>query len=162
MKNTLRLSTPTDREVVIARVFDAPRRLVWDAMCMPELLKRWLPGPPGWSMVLCEQDWRVGGAFRYAWRGPDGTEMAMHGVYREVVPPELVVRVESFVFGGQARGEQLATMVLAEQGGRTTLTLTVLFPSKEARDASLAAGMEHGLAEGYDRLDQVFASSARA
>jgi uncharacterized protein YndB with AHSA1/START domain len=85
---TLKVTTPTDREIVITRVFDAPRTLVWEAMSKPELLKRWLFGPPGWSMVVCEDDPRVGGAFRCAWRGPDGTEMAMRGVYREVVPPE--------------------------------------------------------------------------
>jgi uncharacterized protein YndB with AHSA1/START domain len=159
---TLKVSTPTDREIVLMRVFDAPRTLVWEAMSKPDLLKRWLPGPPGWSMVLCQQDWRVGGAFRYAWRGPDGTEMAMRGVYREVVPPERVVRTESFVFGGEVRaGESLATLALSEQGDRTTLTLTVLFPSKEARDAAIASGMERGLAEGYDRLDEIFASSMR-
>jgi uncharacterized protein YndB with AHSA1/START domain len=162
MKNrkTLKIRTPTDREIELTRVFDAPRTLVWEAMSKSDLLKRWLPGPPGWSMELCEQDWRVGGAFRYAWRGPDGTEMAMRGVYRQIVPPERVVRTESFVFGGEARaGESLATLVLSEQGGRTTLTLTVLFPSKEARDAAITSGMERGLAEGYDRLDELFAST---
>jgi uncharacterized protein YndB with AHSA1/START domain len=156
---TLKVTTPTDREIVITRVFDAPRTLVWEAMSRPELLKRWLFGPPGWSMVVCEDDPRVGGAFRCAWRGPDGAEMAMRGVYREVVPPERVVRTESFEFGCDAQaGEQLATLVLAEQGGRTTLTLTVLYPSKEARDGAIASGMEHGLSAGYDRLDELFAS----
>jgi uncharacterized protein YndB with AHSA1/START domain len=159
VKNSLKVSTPTDREIVMTRVFDAPRTLVWDAMCKPDLLKRWLFGPPGWSMVVCENDVRVGGAFRHVWRGPDGAEMAMRGVYREVVPPERAVRTESFEFGCASQaGEQLGTLVLTERGGKTTLTLTLLYPSKEARDATVASGMEHGVAAGYDRLDEILAS----
>ena len=86
MRNALKVTTPTDREIVITREFDAPRELVWDAMSRPELLRRWLLGPPGWEMTVCEEDARVGGTFRWAWSGPDGAAMAMHGVYREVVP----------------------------------------------------------------------------
>jgi uncharacterized protein YndB with AHSA1/START domain len=110
-------------------------------------------------MVDCECDLKVGGAFRYAWRGPDGTEMAMRGVYREVVPPERIVRTESFEYGCEAQaGEQIGTAVLTEQGGRTTLTLTLLYPSKEARDATIASGMGHGVAAGYDRLAELLAA----
>ena len=110
-------------------------------------------------MVVCENDVKVGGGFRHVWRGPDGTEMAMRGVYREVVPPERIVRTESFEFGCNAQsGEQVGTLVLTEQGGRTTLTLTLLYPSKEARDATLASGMEQGVAAGYDRLAELLAS----
>jgi uncharacterized protein YndB with AHSA1/START domain len=162
MKNigTLKVTTPTDREIVLTRVFDAPRSLVFDAMTKPELLKRWLSGPPGWSMVSCENDLKVSGAFRHVWRGTDGTEMAMRGVYREVVPPERIVRTESFEFGCNVQsGEQVGTLVLAEQGGRTTLTLTLLYPSKEARDATIASGMEQGVAAGYDRLAELLAST---
>src|SRR5262245_11065694 len=122
MKNlgNLKVTTSGDREVVVTRAFDAPRSLVYDAMSRPEMLKRWLFGPPGWSMVSCEDDARAGGAFRWVWRGPDGAEMAMRGVYREVVPPERVVRTESFEFGcAPQAGEQLATLVLTEQGGKT-------------------------------------------
>jgi uncharacterized protein YndB with AHSA1/START domain len=162
MKNTgtLRVTTPGDREIVITRVLDAPRHLVWDALSKPELIRRWLLGPPGWTMELCDNDQRVGGTFRHVWRGPDGQEMAMHGVYREVVPPERVSRTESFDFGcdGQA-GEQLGTLVLTEQAGTTLMTITVLFPSKEARDATIASGMEHGVAASYDRLEALLASS---
>jgi uncharacterized protein YndB with AHSA1/START domain len=159
MKNTLTVTTPTDREIVIKRTFDRPRALVWDAMTKPELLKRWLFGPPGWEMVVCEDDARVGGTFRWAWRGPDGAEMAMHGAYREVVRPERIVRTETFDMGCDAQaGEQIGTFVLTEQGGRTTLTMTVLYPSKEARDGAVASGMEHGLAAGYDRLDEILAA----
>src|ERR1700740_2690854 len=92
----LTLTTPTEREIAMTRVFDAPRRLVFDAMTRPELVKRWLLGPPGWSMPVCEIDLRVGGTYRYVWRGADGTEMGMRGVYREIAPPERLVATESF------------------------------------------------------------------
>jgi uncharacterized protein YndB with AHSA1/START domain len=162
MKNigNLTVATPTDREIVLTRVFDAPRNLVFDAMTKPALLQSWLFGPPGWSMVVCENDVKVGGVFRHVWRGPDGNEMAMHGVYREVVAPERIVRTETFDFGcnGQS-GEQLGALVLTEEEGKTKLTLTVLYPSKEARDATIASGMEHGVAAGYDRLAELLAST---
>jgi uncharacterized protein YndB with AHSA1/START domain len=155
----LQVTTPTDREVVLTRVFNAPRRLVFDAMARPELLQRWLLGPPGWSMVHCENDMTVGGAFRHVWHGPGGAEMGMRGVYREVVPPERVVRTERFETGCAAQaGEQVGTLVLTEQGGKTTLTLTVLYPSKEARDGALASGMERGVAASYDRLAELLAA----
>jgi uncharacterized protein YndB with AHSA1/START domain len=96
---SLKVTTPTDREIVITRVFDAPRALVFDAMSKSELLKRWLLGPPGWAMVDCENDLKVGGAFRHVWRKADGAEMAMRGVYREVVRPERIVRTEIFELG---------------------------------------------------------------
>jgi uncharacterized protein YndB with AHSA1/START domain len=95
----LEVTTPTDREIVVTRVVDAPRALVFDAMSKAEMLIRWLSGPPGWSMVDCESDLKVGGTFRHVWRGPDGAEMAMRGAYREIVPPERIVRTESFEFG---------------------------------------------------------------
>src|SRR4029077_15024127 len=88
---TLKLETRGDREIVMTRVFDAPRNLVWKALTKPELLKRWAFGPPGWSLVVCEVALRVGAGYRYVWRGPDGTEMGMSGVCREFVPPERVV-----------------------------------------------------------------------
>jgi uncharacterized protein YndB with AHSA1/START domain len=162
MLNTgaLRVTTPTDREILITRVFDAPRNLVFEAMAKPELLQRWLLGPPGWSMEVCENDLRVGGTFRHVWRRLDGQEMAMHGVYREVVPPERVVRTESFEFGCDAQaGEQVGTLVLTEQGEKTLLTLTVLYPSKEARDGAISSGMERGVAASYDRLAGVLAEA---
>jgi uncharacterized protein YndB with AHSA1/START domain len=159
MKNLLKVTTPTDREIVMTRVFNAPRKLVWQTMSKPELLKRWLFGPPGWAMTVCDDDVRVGGAFRWVWRGPDGQEMALRGVYREVVPPERMVRTESFEFGcAPQAGEQVGTLVLTEKDGQTTLTLTVVYPSKEARDGAIASGMEHGVAAGYDRLDELFAN----
>ncbi|HKA08393.1 MAG TPA: SRPBCC family protein [Gemmataceae bacterium] len=154
----LQVTTPTDREIVMTRVVDAARDLVFEAMTKPELLQRWLLGPPGWTMPVCESDLKVGGTFRHVWRGPEGQEMAMRGVYREIVPPERIVRTESFEFGCEAQGgEQLGTLVLTENGDKTTITLRVLFPSKEARDAAVASGMEHGVAAGYARLDEILA-----
>jgi uncharacterized protein YndB with AHSA1/START domain len=152
----LKVTTPTDREIVLTRAFDAPRRLVFEAMTRSELVRRWLLGPPGWSMVVCEIDLKVGGKFRYVWRNADGTEMGMHGVFREIIPPERVVQTESFDFGCDAQsGEAVGTAVLTEQAGRTTLTTTILYPSKEARDATIASGMEHGVAASYSRLEEL-------
>jgi len=111
-------------------------------------------------MTVCENDLRGGGQFRHAWSGPEGTQMAMHGVYSEVTPPERIVRSETFDSGCDAQvGEQIGTLVLTEQGNKTTLKLTVQFHSKEARDAAVASGMERGVAAGYDRLDEILASA---
>lgn len=163
MNNTLKITRSGDREIVITRVMDAPRELVWDAMSKPEFLKRWLLGPPGWEMTECENDQRVGGTFRHAWRHADGNVMAMHGTYREVVPFERVVRTETFDMGCDAQaGEQVGTMVLAEDKGKTTLTVTVTFPTKEACDGMLASGMEHGMAASYALLDEVLAAKSAA
>jgi uncharacterized protein YndB with AHSA1/START domain len=155
MKNTgtLKLTIPTDREIVLTRVFAAPRHLVWDAFTKPELLKRWF-GPRGWALVVCEVDLRVGGGFRFVLRGPDGREMGMRGVYREIVPPERSVHMESF---DDYPGESQVTAVFVEEGGQTTLTATVLYPSKEVRDIVIQTGMEHGAAESYDKLAELLA-----
>ena len=157
MKNTgtLKVITPSDREIVLTRVFDAPRRLVWDAFTKPELLKRWF-GPRGWSLVVCEVDLRVGGGFRFMLRGPGGQNMGMSGVYREIAAPERSVHMESF---DDYPGESQVTAVFAEQEGRTSLTATVLYPSKEVRDIVIQTGMEHGAAESYDKLAEVLAET---
>lgn len=148
---SLQVTTPSDREIAMTRVFDAPRRLVFDAMTRPELLKRWLYGPEGWSMVVCELDLRVGGAYRYVWRMGDGPEMGMGGIFREIVSPERLVATERFDESWYP-GEAVSTMVLVEEGGKTTLTLTVRYESREARDAVLKSGATSGVAAGYDRL----------
>jgi len=159
MKNagTLKLTTPTDREISMTRVFDAPRRLVFDAFTKPELVKRWLLGPPGWTMPVCEIDLRVGGAYRYVWRHADGREMGMGGTYREIVPQERLVCTELFDEAWYP-GEALVTTILAEQGGRTTLTSTMLYVWQETRDAVLKSGMERGVAASYDRLEELLVS----
>ncbi len=163
MKNTLKVTTPTDREIVMTRDFDAPRHMVWEAMVKPDLIKRWLFLPPGWEMTTCDEDVRVGGSYRWAWAGPDGkTAMVMHGVYREVVPPERIARTEIFEMGCVPQeGEQLVTIVFTEQAGKTTLTLTALYPSKEARDGMIASGMERGVSAGYDKMEEMLAASSR-
>ena len=153
---TLRVTTPSDREIVMTREFDAPRELVYDALTKPELLKRWF-GPRGWSLIVCEVDLRVGGAWRFVLRGPDGAEMGMRGVYRELVRPERTVHTESF---DEYPGESLVTGVLTERGGKTTLTGTVLYESREIRDMVVSSGMEHGAAESYDKLAELLAPGA--
>lgn len=147
----LKLTTRGDREIVMTRTFDAPRKLVFDAFTKPEFVKLWLLGPPGWSMPVCEIDLRVGGTFRYVWRKAGVPDMGMGGIYREVVAPERIVSTEKF---DQAwyPGEAIGTLVLAEQGGKTTVTQTVLYQSQEARNAVLKSGMETGVAASYDRL----------
>jgi uncharacterized protein YndB with AHSA1/START domain len=152
---TLKVTTPTDCEIVMTRVFDAPRHLVWDAFTKPELLRRWF-GPRGWSLVVCEVDLRVGGGFRFVLRGPDGRDMGMRGVYREITPPERSVHMESF---DDYPGESQVTGVMVEEGGKTTLTVTVLYPSREVRDIVLQTGMEHGAAESYDKLAELLAAT---
>jgi uncharacterized protein YndB with AHSA1/START domain len=130
---------------------------VFDAFSKPELLKRWF-GPRGWSLAVCDVDLRVGGGFRFVLSGPDGKQMGMRGVYREITPPERSVHVESF---DDFPGESIVTAELVEQGGKTTLTVTVLYPSKEVRDAVIGSGMEHGAAESYDKLaDLLMATQA--
>jgi len=158
---TLKLTTPGDREIVMTRVFDAPRRLVFDAHTKPELVRQWLLGPPGWSMPVCEMDVRVGGKYRWVWRkDSDGTDMGMGGVYREIVAPERLVATERF---DQAwyPGEALNTLVLVEKEGRTTLTQTTCYESRAARDAVIESGMEKGVKASYDRLDDVLAAAER-
>ena len=122
MKNTgtLQVTMPTDNEIVLTRVFDAPRQMVYDAFSKPELLKRWF-GPHGWSLAVCEVDHRVGGGFRFVLEGPNGQRMGMRGVYREVEPPKRSVHVESY---DDYPGESIVTSVLTEEMGRTTLTAT--------------------------------------
>jgi len=154
---TLQITTPTEREIVMSRVFDAPRNLVFEAWTKPELLKRWLGARGGWSMVVCEVDLRVGGAYRFVWRGPDGAEMGMGGVYREIVSPERLVATESFDDPWYP-GEAIDTTVLVEEGGKTTVTTTVLYESEEIRDAVLESGMARGVAESYDMLAEYLAS----
>jgi uncharacterized protein YndB with AHSA1/START domain len=158
MKNTgtLQVTTPSEKEIVLTRVFDAPRHLVFDALTKPELLKRWF-GPRGWSLVVCDVDLRVGGAWRFVLRGPDGTEMGMSGVYREIAQPERSVHTERF---DDYPGESVVTAVLVEHDGKTTLTGTVLYESQEVRDAVIQSGMEHGAAESYDKLAEYLASVA--
>jgi uncharacterized protein YndB with AHSA1/START domain len=153
----LEITTPSDHEIVMKRVFEAPRQLVFDAHTKPELVKRWLYGPEGWSLPVCEIDLRPGGAFRYVWSGQDGTQMGSRGTFREVVPPERIVHTEVFDEAWYP-GEAVVTTEFTEQDGRTTLTLTVAYESREARDMAMDSGMAEGVEAGYDRLAGVLAS----
>jgi uncharacterized protein YndB with AHSA1/START domain len=154
---TLTITTPTDREVVLTRVFDAEPGLVFDALTKPELLKLWY-GPAGWSFDVCEIDLKVGGRWRFVSRRPDGKEIGQLGVYREIVPGERLVNTESWE--DWDAGETLVTTVLTGHGGKTTFTSTILFPSQEVRDTVLKSGLEHGARETYDKLADVLASIA--
>ena len=118
-KETFKVEPSGEREIIMTRTFNAPRDLVFDALTKPELVKRWLLGPPGWSMPVCEIDLKVGGAFRFVWRNSNGMTMVMRGVYREIVVPERIVNTES-VDGYP--GEAVTTTVLTEEAGRTTLS----------------------------------------
>jgi uncharacterized protein YndB with AHSA1/START domain len=151
-----------EREVVMTRVLAAPRHLVFDAWTKPEQVARWF-GPRGCTVPVCTIDLRPGGAWRYILRSPDGSKMGMKGVYREVAAPDRLVSTESFDDGEDdspegARalfpGESLNTLTLVEQGGLTTLTVHVLYPSREAREGSLQSGMERGAGETFDRLEE--------
>ena len=153
----LKVTARSDREIVMTRVFEAPGNLVFDAYTKPELLKRWLGVFGGYSMPVCEVDLRVGGTYRFVWRGPDGAEMGVRGVYREVVRPERLVHTEKFDEAWYP-GESLITTVLAEQGGKTTLTVTMRYESREARDAVLKSPMESGVAQSYDKLAELLAA----
>lgn len=154
----LEITTPGERELAMTRTFDAPRELVFRALTTPALLKRWLLGPPGWSLEVCEVDLRVGGAYRFVWRGERG-QMGMGGEYREVVPPERYSATEVFDEAWYP-GEALATNTLLERDGRTTLTTTVRYESREARDGVLGSGMASGVEASYDRLEELLAAGA--
>lgn len=142
-------STPSDLEFAMTRVFDAPRELVFEAFTNPKHIVHWMLGPEGWTMPVCEVDLCAGGTWHFVWRRADGTEMGMTGEYREVVPSELLVQTESW---GPEWPETLNTLVLTESGGKTTATQTMLFPSKESRDAAMETGMSEGADVSYDRL----------
>lgn len=145
----LTLTTPTDREIVITRAFDAPRRLVFEAYTDPKHLPHWMLGPPGWTMPVCEVDLRVGGTWHFGWKHFNGTQMEMRGVYREVKPPERLVSTESW---GGDWPETVNTLTFTEQNGQTAVTSSILYPSKEARDAALKTGMKEGMALSFNRL----------
>jgi uncharacterized protein YndB with AHSA1/START domain len=152
---TLTVEPVGEREIVIIRSLDAPRELVFRAHTEPDLLRRWL-GPRTWELTECAIDLRDGGAWRYVMRGPDGAGMVMRGVYREVSRPERLVTTESFD-DDWTGGETLNTTTFDEVDGVTTVTISVIYASREARDGALASGMEAGMAEGYSRLQDLLA-----
>ncbi len=143
-------STPNDRDIVIVRVVDAPRRIVFDAWTNPKHIPQWMTGPEGWTMPVCEIDLRPGGSWHYVWRKANGSEMGMTGEVKEVAAPERLVTTERW---GPEWPETLNTLVLTESGGRTTITQTVHYPNKEARDAALQTGMKDGMDQSFARLE---------
>src|SRR3979490_1448 len=157
--NTLKIEPSGERKIVMTRVFDATPDILFDALTKPELVKRWLLGPPGWTMPVCEIDLSVGGAYRFEWLGQDGTTMGMGGVYREIVFPERIVNTQLFDQDWTG-GEALGTLLLTEQGGKTTLTNAMLSLSREARHGALRARMAEGVEAGYARLDELLPSMA--
>jgi uncharacterized protein YndB with AHSA1/START domain len=147
-------TTPSDREFCAIRAFDAPRELVWEAYTEPRHLQEWMGGYEGWEWVTCEVDLRPGGAYRFEWRKDDGSELAISGVHQVVEPPERLVTTESW---GPGWPEALNTLLFVEEDGITTLSVNVLYPSQEARDAAIATGMSDGMSVSLDRLDRVLA-----
>jgi uncharacterized protein YndB with AHSA1/START domain len=169
MPKPVQVSTPSDREVVVIREFDAPRQLVWDAYTKPELVQRWMLGPPGTTMPYCKVDLRVGGKYRYVWRNDEGGyHFGSHGEHLEIAPLERLVTTERMDgLDGQpfdyenpveAGEPSINTLTLTERGGRTVLTISMQFPSKEIRDMAVNSGMTDGMAESYDRMDDVIES----
>lgn len=155
------ITTPADREIVITKEFAAPRRLVFDAHTRPELLKRWF-GPHDWRLEVCEIDLRPGGTWYYFMRGPGGAEMTLRGTYLEILAPERIVSTESNVdCEARADFESLGTLEFAEHAGRTTVTNTIRWPSKEIRDSVLSTGMARGIGESLDRLTALLAATVR-
>ena len=155
---TATLTLPTDEQILITREFDAPKHLVYEAYTTPELVKCWWHAKRG-EVTVCEIDLRVGGKWRYAMRTQDGTEVAFHGEYREIVPNERIVSTE--VYEGVPDAESKAaldTVTLAETDGRTTLTILVEHESKELRDMHIESGMEDGLQDALDLLEQAAVS----
>lgn len=155
----LQISTPTETTIVMTRTFNAPRRLVWEAMTVPDRMQRWMLPPPGWSMTACVCEPRVAGALRLAWKGGEGDPpMTLHGVFTEVVPHERMVHTETMLLGaGEVVGTQLETHEFADRGGATQMRITQVYASKEARDGALAAGMEC-LEAGFKNLDALLGS----
>jgi uncharacterized protein YndB with AHSA1/START domain len=159
------VSTPSDREVEVVRSFQAPRALLYRAYTEPALVKRWLLGPPGWTMPVCEMDVRVGGRYRWRWcSDEDQSEFGFSGVFREVEPGAKLVHTETYDAGthgvGESGSECLVTVLFTEKDGITTLTSLMDFGSKEARDAAVATGMTDGMEQSYRLLDELLASKA--
>lgn len=151
-KRTLQVNTNGEREIVMSRAFNAPRDLVFEAWTRPELLKRWLIGPPGWVMEVCEVDYSEDGETRFLWRGPKGEQMGMRMIGREFDPPHRIVSIEKFDEPWYP-GEAQVTLDFTERNGITTVTTTVRYDSQSTRDSVLKSGMSSGVAISYDHLE---------
>jgi uncharacterized protein YndB with AHSA1/START domain len=155
---TAEVTLPSDEQIRIRREFDAPKHLVYKAVTTPELVGRWWHANRG-EMTAAEIDLRVGGKWRYAMVTPDGFEVGFHGEYREIVPNERIVSTEAFEGAPEPDANAtLNTATFTETDGRTTLTVLIEAPSKEIRDAIIESGMEDGMQDAYDLLEQVAVS----
>lgn len=155
----LQLSTPTDTTIIFSRTFDAPRRRVWDAMFVPDNMRRWMLPPPGFTMTTCECDARIGGPLRIAWKSEDADPaMTLQGVFTDVVLHERIIHTETMALAsGQALSSLLEQHEFAENGGVTTMRITQTYDSKDDRDGALASGMDQGMEACYARLDAIIA-----
>ena len=143
------------RELQVTRVFDAPQRLVFDAFTRPDMVRRWMLGPEGWSMPVCDMDVRTGGAYRWVWqKGDGGARMAVFGEFREVAAPERLVHTEQFDPPWYPGIAEITTR-FSESSGRTTVALSIVYPSQEIRDGTIKSGMESGMATSYERLERL-------
>jgi uncharacterized protein YndB with AHSA1/START domain len=158
--DSFQATTPSDREICLTRLFNAPRQLVFEAMTKPEHVRQWWGQlGEGYSVPVCEIDLRPGGAWRFVNRHPNG-EAAFHGVYREIAPPDRVVFTE--IFEAFPDVESVVTSVFTEENGKTRLTVTVLYPSLDVRDMVLGTGMAKGAAISYDRLEDLVEALQRS
>jgi uncharacterized protein YndB with AHSA1/START domain len=166
MPKPAEVTLPSDREVRVTRTLNAPRQLVWEAHTKPELVQKWMLGPPGWSMPVCEMDVREGGKYRWRWKSQeDGKEFGFFGTFNEVKAPAKLTHDEYYdpgdIGGAMPTNDPaLVTLALNEAGGVTTLVCTIKFASKEARDGAVSTGMTDGMEMGYARLDDMFAKKA--
>lgn len=151
MPSALTISTPGDRQIVVVRDFDAPRELVFLCFSKPDLMRRWY-GMPDWTTFVCDIDFRVGGKWRIGQRSPDGYELASQGVYTAILPPERIEQTE-YYDDDWTQGGTTNVLVLTEQDGITTSTMTITYSSPEARAAAAASPMAEGMEIGFRRLD---------
>ena len=152
----VKITHPSDRAVTVTRGFDAPADLVFACHTKPQLVQKWLLGPPGWSMPVCEINLTIGGVYTYIWRSDaDASEFGFTGIFKEIVVASRLVHSESMI---GTPGEALVTTTFTEAGGRTTLSVTMSFESQEVRDQVLLTGMTDGMAVSYDRLDEMLAA----
>jgi uncharacterized protein YndB with AHSA1/START domain len=153
----LQISTPTDTTIVLTRAFNAPRRLVWEAMFTPDKMRRWMLPPPGWTMTTCECDARVGGALSIAWKSDEADPaMTLRGEFTEVTLHARAVHTETMALGsGQTVGSLVEEHAFADQGSLTAMNITQTYNSKEDRDGALASGMDQGMEACYQQLDSL-------
>jgi uncharacterized protein YndB with AHSA1/START domain len=159
----LQVSTPTDTTIVLTRTFHSPRRLVWEAMTEPVRMRRWMLAPPGWTMTVCECEARVGGALSLAWKSEDADPaMTLRGAFTAVVPYERMVHTETMAMGsGEVVGSLLETHEFDEKNGVTTMRITQVYDSKDARDGAVASGMEQGMEAGFKQMEAMIAGVMR-